>query len=190
MNLLDIAKTVGAGIFSTVVPGGAAILTAVNQFLPDDKKLPDTVTGGQIVETVNSLKPEQRTRIIKMQFEVDIETIKQRGDTLRTMLIQDAINPHSTRPKIALIFGWTVALSIMILIVSISYAVITQDDEMIKAVSQMALVIGTLLGPLVLILRLYFGDLREEQRNKLNASNGGELKPISGLLGGLIKVGK
>jgi len=45
MKILDILKTVGGGLISTLVPGGGAIVELINGFLPDDKKLPSNATG-------------------------------------------------------------------------------------------------------------------------------------------------
>jgi len=60
MNLGDILKTVGSGLIKTLVPGGGLLIDAVNGFLPDDKKLPNTATGQDAQNAINTLTPEQK----------------------------------------------------------------------------------------------------------------------------------
>ncbi len=77
MNLLDIAKTVGAAAFSVAVPGGGAILAAVNQMLSDDSKLPVTATGNEIKSAVSAMPAELGASVISNEFDVDMtQTIR------------------------------------------------------------------------------------------------------------------
>ena len=96
MDFLSIAKTVGAGAISALVPGGPAIVAGINALLPDEYKMPENVTGKQAEKTIQSLDPETKAKVLSKQFDVKIEQIQQSYDTLRTMLTQDATNPQSS----------------------------------------------------------------------------------------------
>ena len=79
MNIWDIVKNVGTGIFSEVVPGGRAILNVVNEFLPSDSKLSESSTVEDVNVAINSLPDDLQVELAKEQFKVDIkayETLK------------------------------------------------------------------------------------------------------------------
>jgi hypothetical protein len=101
MKLWDIVKNVGGEIVKSVVPGGGLLVEAVNAFLPDDKKVAKDATGDQLRTAVESLPAKQRAELMEKEFDVDIVQIKESNQTVRTMLEQDAKNPHTTRPYIA-----------------------------------------------------------------------------------------
>ena len=49
MKLWDIVKTVGSAALQVALPGtGSLIVGAVNELLPDDKKLPAGATGDDV----------------------------------------------------------------------------------------------------------------------------------------------
>ena len=69
-KLFNVLKGPLAAVASTFIPGGPAVLSAVNAILPNDKKLPETATGQEIVNAVDALPPEQRASL--MEKEVDL----------------------------------------------------------------------------------------------------------------------
>lgn len=101
MDFLDIVKKAGVEIFTDAIPMGGTILKVINGMLPDDSKLPLDATGKQIEEAVKSMPPELRQKIELKSFDVEMTNIKESHETARQMLISDAVNPHSTRAKIA-----------------------------------------------------------------------------------------
>ena len=98
MKLWDVVKSVGSAVVREVVPGGGILVDAVNEFLPDDKKLPSNATGKDIDAAVSSLPPDQRARVMEKEFDVDLAHIRQSNETVRAMLEADAKAPHTTRP--------------------------------------------------------------------------------------------
>ena len=62
MKLLDILGKVGGAVVKTMVPGGGLIIDVVNEFLPDDKKLPADATGSDMQAAVDKLPPDQRAQ--------------------------------------------------------------------------------------------------------------------------------
>ena len=183
MNLWDIVKTVGAGIISTVVPGGSVIVGAINAVLPDDKKLPDNATGSDAISAINNLPPEKQAALMEKKFDVDITQIKETHSTVRAMLDADAKNPHSTRPYIAKGSFLVVAFTSITTISIWSYGVIKGDDKLVTAVMNGWQFVLAVIGPLVTLLWAYFGVLKTERKNRLDAAgNKSQPSGITGLL--------
>ena len=172
MNFLDIAKTVGTGLFSQLVPGGSAILGVVNELLPDDKKLPVNATGAEVVDAVNQLPPELKAQVELKRFDVDIATIKAKHESIQTMLSTEAVSKHTTRPKIALGSFRVLAGSTLLTVLIWGYAVATGDTEMVQAVMNGWPFVVAITGTFTTLLYAYFGVLRDEKRDTLNASQG------------------
>lgn len=188
MNLWDIAKTVGTGIIRNVVPGGSAIIDTVNAFLPDGGKLDGNATGEDIASAVQSLPAEQRVELMAKQFEVDITQIKESNSTVRVMLESDSANPHSTRPKIALGSFYVIAFTIVITIAMWAYGVAIKDANLVKTVMDGWPFVVGVIAPLVTLLWAYFGVLKQEHKQRMDAA-GGRSTPsgIAGILSTILK---
>jgi hypothetical protein len=182
VKLWDIAKTVGSAALQVALPGtGSLIVGAVNELLPDDKKLPSGATGNDIAQAIGSLPPEQQASVMEKEFDVDITQIKESNSTVRVMLESDAKNPHSTRPYIAKHSFHTVAFVIVVTVSVWAYGVGIKDDGLVKAVMDGWPFVLAVIGPLVTLLWAYFGVLKQEHKNRLDAANGSSTP--SGLAG-------
>lgn len=171
-SVWDIVKKVGAGIISNVVPGGSAIVSVINGFLPDDKKLPETATGSQAMTAIASLPPEQQVIVMSKQLEVDITQIKEENSTLRAMFESDNANPQSTRPKIALRSFNLVGIVTLVIISGWLYGVLSDKKDLVISIVDGWPFVGALLAPFVTVLLRYFGSIQSEHKNKLDAANG------------------
>lgn len=179
MNILEIAKRVGSGLVRELVPGGGLLIDAVNQFLPDEKKLPQNATGINVERLIEgSLPLADRALLLKKQFDVDLSLIDERknattqgNETLRVMLAQDAVTPHTTRPKIALGCFWVLAYEAVGIISTWAYAVITGNYAMAQAIQDGWPFVVSVITPFVTLLWAYFGILKQENRDKLDAAN-------------------
>jgi len=183
MKLFDIIKNVGSAVVRETVPGGGLLLDAVNAVLPDDKKLPAEATGEDVARAVDSLPPEQRAQVLAKEYDVDIEALRQRGDTLRAMLESEAKSPHTTRPYIAKGAFQVVAACTLMAVATWCGGVWLNRPEIIDKAQNGAAFMLTVLGPLVALLYAYFGVLRKEQQNRLNAAHG---KPAGSAIGELV----
>lgn len=187
MKLWDLVKTVGGQVLKNTVPGGGLIVDTLNTLLPDGKKLPADATGDQVNEIVQGLPPEDRAALLDKEFDVELTQIKESGSTLRTMLESDAKNPHSTRPYIAK-GAFQVVGFVTVLTASIwGYAVAMGKTDVIKAAVDGWPFVLSVIGPLVALLYAYFGILKSEHKNRLDAA-GGSTKPsgIASIISGLI----
>lgn len=172
MNILDIVKDVGGGLIRQMVPGGGMILDVVNGFLPDDKKLGETATGEDVRNAVESLPPEQRAQLVAKQFDVDMTQIKEGNSTVRAMLDADTKTPHTTRPYIAKGSFHVIAFVIVAVVTIWAYGVIKQDAALVETVMGGWPFILAAIGPLVVLLHAYFGVIKHEHKNRLDAANG------------------
>lgn len=159
-----------AAVAASFVPGGSAAIELVNAFLPEDKKLPETATGGDIISAVDSLPAEQRASLFEKQ--IDLEIAKEEGwtDRYKAMCAADG---QSTRPKIALMMAKVLCFEILAFTVWCFW----YPDQMQNPV--LWTVFGTLTGVPAGVLTKYFGDLRREQANRLGMVGKG---PLGGLL--------
>ena len=172
-NIWDIVKTVGSTALKVALPGtGSAIVGAINAFLPSDEKLPDGATGSDAQRAISKLSPDAQAKVMAKQFDVDIERLRQRYGTVQTMLTADATMQQTTRPYIAKGAFHVVSFAVLIAVSIWAYSVAVKDDAMMNAVNNGWPFILSVLGPLVTLLLAYFGVLRKEHQNKLNASNG------------------
>jgi len=172
MNLWDIVRKVGGGIISNTVPGGALLVAAVNEFLPNDKKLASGATGNDIQSAISGLPAAQQVEIMSKEFDVEITQIEESYSTLRTMLEHDASNPQSTRPYIAKHSFHVIAFCIVVVMSIFAYAVASKQVEMVKAIMDGWPFIVGILAPLAVLLRSYFGVLQSEKKAVLDAANG------------------
>lgn len=166
MKLLNILKEVGGGILKSVIPG-SGIIGAVNNILKG-KPLSNDATGDDVSRAIAQLPDGDRIKLLDREFDVKIEKLK----TIQAMLSADAITPHSTRPYIAKHSFHIIAIVTLIISIMWAYGVGTGDEIMIKAIMEGWPFILSITAPLVVLLQAYFGVLKSEQKNKLDASNG------------------
>jgi len=189
MKLWDIVKKVGAGVISTAVPGGPLIVGAINEFLPDGEQLPSNATGEQAQDALARIPPEFRAQLMDKEFDVQITEIKETNESLRAMLTADAATPHTTRPYIAKHSFHVVGFTIVAVVLLWSWGVIKQDETIVATIVNGWPFLLAAIGPLVVLLHAYFGVLKQEHKNKLDAVGRGKTQPtgLNGLLQTLMK---
>lgn len=183
MKLLDILGKVGGAVVKTMVPGGGLIIDVVNEFLPDDKKLPADATGSDMQAAVDKLPPDQRAQLMGREFDVQIEE----HHTLQAMLQAEQGSTHTTRPRIALGSFQLVAFVTVVVVSLWAYAVAIENEKLVAAVVDGWPFVAAVIAPFVTLLWAYFGVLKNEQRNRLNAANGSTAGPLGGIISKLIK---
>ena len=172
MKLWDFAQKIGAAAIATAVPGGPLILQGINELLPEDKKLPEAATGTDLVTAVESLPPEQRVALMDKELDVELTQIKESNATLRAMLEADAAGTHTTRPYIAR-GSFQLVAAVSLIVISIwAYAVATGNVGLVKEVMSGWQFVAAVLAPFIGLLWAYFGILKQEQRNRLDAASG------------------
>lgn len=182
MKFKEILK-IGAGVVASANPAVGAALGLVNKFLPDDEKLPESSTVKDISNKFENLPPEVQQSIQEQEIKFKI------AESNNWVEVQRALNDAdksgaSTRPYIAKLMAWCVALSIMPLSIGILYAVASGDSETIKAISDASLVVLALIGTPTALLNSYFGKRTKEKESRIQAAAGQPVNQTgAGLLG-------
>lgn len=183
MDFKTILKTVGTGLITTLVPGGNAIISGINAFLPDDKKLPDNATGTQAQNAINQMTPEVQAQILSKQHDVTIEEIRGFTDRFKTMADVDK-SGNTTRPFIALLMAWIVAFTVVVVISMYAYAIANGESEMILSINESWPMLTAIIATPTALLRAYFAMRTKEKQQKYEAATGVSAAPsiISALL--------
>lgn len=176
MKLWDIVKSVGADVIREVVPGGSLILSTVNALLPEDYRLGDDATGEDIASAIGDLSPADQAAIMEKDFDVEIVKVQEGNASVRAMLDADTKNPHTTRPYIAKQAFHVIAFSVVMMVGGWGYGIAGDDEKMVAAIVDGWPFVLAVLAPLITLLQAYFGVLRTEHKNRLDAA-GGESKP-------------
>jgi len=187
MDIWDIVKKVGAGVISDLVPGGRQVVGIVNELLDEGKKLPLTATGSQVEEAIRGMTPTQKALLMEKQFDVEVIDLKESNSTLRAMLASDAANPHTTRPRVVLGMFRVVAFSVTTTTSLWAYAVATDNDVMVAAVTNGWPFMLSIIGPFLVVINAYFGILRAEHQTRIYAASGTAPQSLVGLLSSFIK---
>lgn len=186
MRLWDVLKAVGAGVIKTVVPGGGLLVAAVNEFLPTDKKLPASSTGDDIHRVIATLPEAQRAALLDKEFDVDLTQIREEHSTVRTMLDAEIQTPHTTRPWVARWAFVVVAIIHLAVVLLWADAVRAGKQDIIDAVMGGWPFVIAMTGPFTTLLLAYFGVLKREQKNRLDAA-GGTTGGLVSLLSGILR---
>ncbi|WP_119396539.1 hypothetical protein [Salinibius halmophilus] len=189
MKLWDIIKKVGTTALNAALPGtGPLIIDSVNEFLPAEKKLPVHATGDAVSAALTNLSPDQQAVIMGKEFDVEILQINESHSTVKKMLESDANDPHSTRPYIAKGAFLVVAFTVLVTISVWAFGVLTSDDDMVREVMSGWQFVLAVIGPLVTLLWAYFGVLKQEHKNRLDAANGATTPAgLAGVVASLVK---
>jgi len=179
MNLLKILGTVGSGLISTMVPGGAAIVAGINAFLPDDKKLPEDATGTQVQDAVSSLPPDKQAEILNKKYDVKIEEIRSWASIQGHLAKADAVGA-STRPEIAMMMAWLVVLQVFTVCALMIASVAMINNELLTTIKEFWPMLLASMGTPILLLRAYFGMRTEEKKHRVHAATG--VAPIAGII--------
>ena len=186
MKLGDILKKAGAAVIRDAVPGGGLILDMVNQFLPDDKKLPKDATADQATAAIQSLTPDQQAMLMSKELDVQIEEVRSWTSIQEALAKADEAGA-STRPWIAKLMAVTVVAAISIFMVAWAYAIGSKSSETLKALSESWEIMLMVIGTPTTLLRAYFGMRTEEKKARYGVAVGAAPAPAAGILGAILK---
>jgi len=183
MKLFDIIKKVGTGLIKNIVPGSGLLIDTVNELLPKGKRIGKDATGDELSAAIESLPPDKRASVMEKEFDVEIAQIQEAHGTANMMLEMESKSTHTTRPYIAKQSFHVIAFVIVVTVSLFAYGVFTGNKEMVLTMMINWKFPLAVIGPLVTLLWAYFGVLKSEHRNRLDAA-GGNMKPtgIAGLI--------
>ena len=171
MKWSDISRSIGkfAPLLGGALggPAGAVAGSALARFLGVED------SPHEVIKHLDG-NPESYAKI----KDFEIEYFKLQADLNKTMLNNESKSIHTTRPKIAYQAFLVVAAITTMIVLGWLYAVLSSNHELVKEiVSGWPFVVGV-IAPFVAWLNSYFGVLRKEQADRMNAFNG---NPITGL---------
>lgn len=166
MKVSDILKSIGKtaltaiGVANPLVGAGIA---AVNMFLPDDKKLPESATGQEVQDAAASLPPDQRASLLEKR--VDLEIAREEGWTERYKAMCEN-DGQSSRARIALMMARTTCFIIILFSSAITVEIINHGLGGLSESQTLWTIFGVLTTVPAGLLGKYFGELRREQTNR------------------------
>jgi hypothetical protein len=177
MKIKDFFKKIKpfASVAASYIPGGPAVVAALNMVLPDDQKLSEAATGSEILSRYDSLDSAAKQSV--MEKEIDLEMAEIEGFTERYKAMC-AADGQSTRPEIAKVMAWMLAIPYVLIGMSIFYAIVSGEAKL----EDMWQTLLAYLGIPLTLLRAYFGILEKEQGNRLGAEKRGLMDELAKVL--------
>jgi len=168
MKLRDILRG-AATIMGTLHPGIGAAIGLVNNFLPDDKKIPESSTGAEVQAAIATLTPGQQSSI--MEREIDLKISQEEGWTERYKAMCQS-DGQETRAKIAnKMCNMLCAITTLFCII-VAWQIHKYGMSNLSENSSIWMVFGILVSTPTTLLMNYFGNLRNEQANRQTAISG------------------
>ncbi len=170
MNWKRVLKSVA---LTTVAshPAGAGILSVVNAFLPDSKKLPVNSTGAEVESVIATLSADQRVALYDRLTEVEIVEANNFAASFDAMSKADMAG-SSTRPEIAKMMAQTVCYSVVVLVTAVSICLVLDESDALEDLAGIWQLVFVALGTPTLLLRAYFGLRTKEKQSRYAAVNG------------------
>ncbi len=168
MNIGMIAARVGTSLLKNIIPGAGLIIDTVNAFLPEDQKLDSSATGQDLTSAVNSLPPEHQAQVLSKEFDVEIAEIESHAKIVEALSKADTAG-SSTRPKIALMMAWLLTFSVSIFIGVWAISIGFEKVAVLKELNDSWPMILAVLGPVIALLRSYFGMRSGEKKARYSA---------------------
>jgi len=147
---------------SAFVPGYSQVLSVVNEFLPDEKKLGTGATCADVEEAIKSLPPDKQAALLSKKLDVEITEI-QEHTTVMSVLAEADKAGASTRPRVAMILTYFVVFVGVVLILMLAGAVAWKQTETLELLYKYWPLALSLTGPPIGLLERYFGKRTREK---------------------------
>lgn len=146
-NLTDTLKNIGVGALNGLGPLGGAAIAVINEFLPDEDKLPSTATGNEALEKVEKLPPTERENISNMlyafktiesnnalktamlQAQTKSQEVTANSEVEMLRIMEESDRQSHYRPKIAMMFSIITALLSVSIGLAMAYRWAVHGDE-------------------------------------------------------------
>jgi len=167
-------------VLGTVNPLVGGAIKAVNQFLPEEDKLPETASVNQVKDAVYKLSPAEQSAVMEKEIDLEIAKVESFADVQKALAEADA-KGASTRPHIAVLMGWAITLCVTPLAWALVYAIIASDEQMINSINDSYMIVLALLAPMVTIVHTYFGKRTKEKEARYKVAANQPVEKESGL---------
>jgi len=126
---------------------------------------------------LDKLQLEQAHEVDKLLLRIDELVVREQGETMRTALISNASEKHTTRPKIALGFSIIIGFTSVVIMLMWGYAVLSANVAMVAQIQEGWPFIAAVIGTPTAVVTAYFGVLRRENQQRLQAATGQLVSP-------------
>ncbi len=186
MKLGQILTKIGKGVIKDVVPLAGTVFDIVEEFT-GEKYDRETTTGQDLLKACNGLSSDAQAQIFSK--ELDVEIVQEEEWTKRFQALNQADESGKTsRPKIALMIAYSVCIPVNLFSIALFIVTLMGKPEMVKALSDCALIVLSLIGPLLTVLYGYFGMRRDEKKARYNLA-AGQSSPL-GVIGKMVSAFK
>jgi hypothetical protein len=181
-NILDTAATIAGIAFP---PVGLAI-KAVNAFLPDEDKLPETATGAEVKSKLENLPPEIQAQINAKY--VELEIVESNNDASKFIAAMKADETgNTTRPQIADRMAWVITFASMGTVSAVFIALLKDDATLLGSLNDSwQLILAAISTPTAVVLH-YFGKRTEDKKSRYAITAGYNPVQPAGILSKLFK---
>ena len=187
-KLLGIAADV-AGTANPLVGAG---INLINKFLPKDKQLPSTASNGEVLSAAEKLSSEDQAALWDKELDVEIKEIESHTEIMKALAEADA-SGSSTRPNIAYMMAWVLAISITPVAGEFAYAMVVENSIIMKSITENYMVLLALLSGPTTLLYKYFGARTEEKKSRYAMAKNQPVQNtglIGSILGAMSKRGR
>lgn len=168
MNVADILLRAGGAAVNAFLPGvGSEIVSLVNAFLPEDRKLPPNATGAQVQQAVSNLPPDKQAELLSKEMDVVLAEIGSWTQIQQALGAADGPG-SSTRPKIAMMMAKIVCFESIVFIAAWAVAMYRGGDAL-RQIADSSMVLTALLGTPSALLYAYFGMRKDEKLGRYSA---------------------
>tara|TARA_R110000803_G_scaffold60111_1_gene119183 strand:+ start:249 stop:773 length:525 start_codon:yes stop_codon:yes gene_type:complete len=174
MKIKSILSTL-MGAAASVNPVVGTVLGIVNEFLPDDKKLPPIASGHQVLSAYEQL-PEAQRAAADNRLEHKLGMEKEHSSQIKAAYAHDN-SGNSTRPHIAIVSVYTYLAVAISMATKIFLETGLPDWSLVAAV----------MAPPVLWANTYMNARKQEKLARYNAANGHPTVGLASVIGGLFK---
>ncbi len=162
----------GAKLAGKVHPGVGAAISAVNAFLPDDKKLSNSATVQDLNNTVDKLPPDVKAQLFEKEIDYKINESNNHKEIQIALADADS-KGASTRPFIAKMMAiYYVAITTPVNI-TLCYVIAKNPDQL----QNLWPIMLTILGLAIWVVKAYFGQRTEEKKARYAVAHS---QPIPG----------
>jgi len=188
-TIKSLLKAVGLGLVSAH-PSGRLALTAINAFLPGDKKLKLGATGAEAVAAIEQLSSEDQTKVYTAELELEASLDK--GWTERfTAMTSTGGDWGWVRPFIVLEMSQLIFLGVGYIFMVVNDIVYkTPSTDMLTALtgaSQLWVLVAAALSVPTTIVLSWFGHREKGKQRKDEILNNQPVTPITGLITSLLR---
>ena len=180
-----------AAVAGTLNPGVGAAIALINNFLPDNKRLPETATGAQAMGAYETLTDSAKAKVDAGAAEFEHLLGMEQEYTSQWVAMNQADQSGSaTRPKVVLMFAYLIFMVSAAFITYLFVALINEGTEGVKAVADLWPLLAAATSVPSTVILSYFNHRGKEKRTRYAVMNGHAPNTIGGIVSMFMRAAK